>query len=137
MARRSWPGRSEGACLRHVTERGRTHGRRDAGWTGRDCARSSYHELHLSGTCTNSGLDLPGSAPNLSAIRKPRIGVDMENPENTTPEQETEARYDHPTLSDYGTLVDLTAAAGTCPQRHPAWAFEHVLSRRRGAASGS
>lgn len=36
----------------------------------------------------------------------------MEKRENTTPEQETEARYDHPTLSDYGTLVDLTAASG-------------------------
>jgi hypothetical protein len=36
----------------------------------------------------------------------------METPQNGTPEQETEARYEHPTLSDYGTLVDLTAAAG-------------------------
>lgn len=36
----------------------------------------------------------------------------METPENSTAEQETEARYERPTLSDYGTLVDLTAAAG-------------------------
>jgi hypothetical protein len=36
----------------------------------------------------------------------------METPQNSTPEQETEDRYEHPTLSDYGTLVDLTAAAG-------------------------
>ena len=36
MARRSWQGRSEGAGLWHVTERGRRHGRRDAGWAGRN-----------------------------------------------------------------------------------------------------
>lgn len=39
----------------------------------------------------------------------------METPEKSTPEQETDARYEHPTLSDYGTLVDLTAAAGNLP----------------------
>ena len=36
----------------------------------------------------------------------------METPQNSTPQEETEARYEQPTLSDYGTLVDLTAAAG-------------------------
>jgi hypothetical protein len=36
----------------------------------------------------------------------------METPQNSTPERETEDRYEHPSLSDYGTLVDLTAAAG-------------------------
>ncbi|HWD75972.1 MAG TPA: hypothetical protein VG371_12595 [Solirubrobacteraceae bacterium] len=36
----------------------------------------------------------------------------METPEKPTPQQEPEERYEHPTLSDYGTLVDLTAAAG-------------------------
>ena len=36
----------------------------------------------------------------------------MENPQDSAPEQETKARYQTPTLSDYGTLVDLTAAAG-------------------------
>lgn len=39
----------------------------------------------------------------------------METPEKSTPEQETDARYEHPMLSDYGTLVDLTAAAGHLP----------------------
>lgn len=36
----------------------------------------------------------------------------METPRNETPVQETDARYEQPKLSDYGTLVDLTAAAG-------------------------
>ena len=36
----------------------------------------------------------------------------METPQNSTPLEETVARYEQPKLSDYGTLVDLTAAAG-------------------------
>jgi hypothetical protein len=36
----------------------------------------------------------------------------METPQNSTPQEETVARYEQPKLSDYGTLVDLTAAAG-------------------------
>ena len=39
----------------------------------------------------------------------------METPEKSTREQETDARYERPRLSDYGTLVDLTAAAGNLP----------------------
>jgi hypothetical protein len=35
----------------------------------------------------------------------------METPQHDTPQEET-ARYESPKLSDYGTLVDLTAAAG-------------------------
>lgn len=36
----------------------------------------------------------------------------MESPQNQTPEQDGPARWEEPTLSDYGTLVELTAAAG-------------------------
>lgn len=36
----------------------------------------------------------------------------METPQNSTPQEDKGARYEQPKLSDYGTLVDLTAAAG-------------------------